>query len=149
MAARGIDVPEIKFIIHYELPHRSEEFTHRNGRTARMNADGTAYVLKWKDESLRDFIVSTEIEELTPKKAQLKSNWETIFISGGRKDKISKGDIAGIFMKQGNLTKDELGIIEIKQDCAFVAIEATKASHIVNQFDNTRIKKKKVRITIV
>lgn len=149
LAARGIDVPEIKFIIHYELPPRSEEFTHRNGRTARMNADGTAYVLKWKDESLRDFIVSTEIEELTPKKAQLKSNWETIFISGGRKDKISKGDIAGIFMKQGNLTKDELGIIEIKQDCAFVAIEATKASHIVNQFDNTRIKKKKVRITLV
>ena len=149
LAARGIDVPEIKFIIHYELPHRSEEFTHRNGRTARMNADGTAYVLKWKEERLRDFIISSEIEELTPKKTTLKSNWETIFISGGRKDKISKGDIAGIFMKQGNLTKDELGIIEIKQDCAFVAVVATKASQIVNQFDNTRMKKKKVRVNLV
>ncbi|MCB9363832.1 MAG: DEAD/DEAH box helicase [Flavobacteriales bacterium] len=149
LAARGIDVPEIKFIIHYELPHRSEEFTHRNGRTARMNSDGTAYVLKWKEERLRDFIVASEIEEVTPKTAILKSNWETIFISGGRKDKISKGDIAGIFMKQGNLTKDELGIIEIKQDCAFVAVAATKASQIVNQFDNTRMKKKKVRVNLV
>lgn len=149
LAARGIDVPEIKFIIHYELPPRMEEFTHRNGRTARMNRDGTAYVLKWKEERLRDFIISTQIEKLAPAEANLKSNWVTIFISGGRKDKISKGDIAGIFMKQGNLTKDEIGIIEIKQDCAFVAIEATKARHIINQFDNTRMKKKKVRITIV
>jgi superfamily II DNA/RNA helicase len=149
LAARGIDVPEIKFIIHYELPHRSEEFTHRNGRTARMNSDGTAYVLKWKEERLRDFIVASETEEITSKTAILKSNWETIFISGGRKDKISKGDIAGIFMKQGNLTKDELGIIEIKQDCAFVAVAATKASQIVNQFDNTRMKKKKVRVNLV
>jgi superfamily II DNA/RNA helicase len=46
LASRGIDVPEIKFIIHYHLPNRSQEFTHRNGRTARMNADGTAYILK-------------------------------------------------------------------------------------------------------
>lgn len=46
LAARGIDVPEIKFIIHYQLPQKKHEFTHRNGRTARMNSDGTAYVLK-------------------------------------------------------------------------------------------------------
>ena len=37
LAARGIDIPEIKFIIHYHLPMRKQEFTHRNGRTARMN----------------------------------------------------------------------------------------------------------------
>jgi len=45
LAARGIDVPEINFIIHYHLPNRAEEFTHRNGRTARMNSEGSAYVL--------------------------------------------------------------------------------------------------------
>ncbi len=52
LAARGIDVPAIQFIIHYHLPQRKEEFTHRNGRTARMHSDGTAYVLKWKNEDL-------------------------------------------------------------------------------------------------
>jgi len=149
LAARGIDVPEIKFIIHYELPSRSEEFTHRNGRTARMNSDGTAYILKWKNERLRDFIKDAEVIELNKSETSLTSNWETIFISGGRKDKISKGDIAGIFFKQGNLNRDELGIIEIKQDCAFVAVEASKADQIVEQFDNTRMKKKKVRVSII
>ena len=47
LAARGIDVPEIEFIVHYQLPHSGAEFTHRNGRTARMNKKGTAYVLQW------------------------------------------------------------------------------------------------------
>ncbi len=56
LAARGIDVPEIKFIIHYHLPMRGEEFVHRNGRTARMHESGTAYVLKWVQEELPDFI---------------------------------------------------------------------------------------------
>jgi len=64
LAARGIDIPEIKFIIHYQLPPREKEFTHRNGRTARMHSDGTAYVLKWKNESLPDFILDSEIEEM-------------------------------------------------------------------------------------
>src|SRR5690606_38735964 len=52
LAARGIDIPELKFIIHFHLPLKAHEFTHRNGRTARMNSGGTAYILKWKDETL-------------------------------------------------------------------------------------------------
>jgi len=52
LAARGIDVPEIKFIIHYQLPPRNHEFIHRNGRTARMHSSGTAYILQWEKEYL-------------------------------------------------------------------------------------------------
>jgi superfamily II DNA/RNA helicase len=52
LAARGIDIPEIRFIIHFQLPNKEHEFTHRNGRTARMNRDGTAYLLKVKNEPL-------------------------------------------------------------------------------------------------
>ena len=48
LAARGIDVPELDFIIHYHLPLRAEEFIHRNGRTARMNSQGTAYILQYE-----------------------------------------------------------------------------------------------------
>ncbi|HHH50725.1 MAG TPA: DEAD/DEAH box helicase, partial [Saprospiraceae bacterium] len=54
LAARGIDIPEIKFIIHYQLPMREHEFIHRNGRTARVNNEGTAFVLKWEGENLPD-----------------------------------------------------------------------------------------------
>jgi len=149
LAARGIDIPELKYIIHYELPHSLEEFTHRNGRTARVNAKGTAYVLKWEKERLPEFIKESGSLDISKKAAPMKQFWETLFISGGRKDKISKGDIAGLFFKQGNINKDQLGDIELKQDCAFVAVPLSIANQLVEKLNNTRLKKKKVRITVL
>ncbi len=149
LAARGIDVPEIKFIIHYHLPHRPEEFTHRNGRTARMHQEGTAYVLHWAEEDLPEFIGDLEVEDLAEKTAPAPSGWTTLFISGGRRDKISKGDIAGLFFKQANLNKEELGVIELKQDCAFAAVQTSKVQKLLPIVNNTRLKKKKVRVYVV
>jgi superfamily II DNA/RNA helicase len=149
LAARGIDIPELKFIIHYELPIRIEEFTHRNGRTARVNESGTAYVLKWNKESLPGFISNSKGINISKSNRLGDPFWETLFISGGRKDKISKGDIAGLFFKQGGLNRDQLGDIELKQDCAFVAVPKNKSLELVDQLNNSRLKKKKVRITIL
>ena len=147
LAARGIDIPEMKYIIHFQLPLSKEEFTHRNGRTARVSSKGNAYVLKWKEERLPEFIGTPPVEDISKQSIRKSVFWETLFISGGRKDKISKGDIAGMFFKLGKLTKDQLGIIELKQDCAFVAVPATIASHLAENLNNTRLKKKKVRVT--
>ncbi len=152
LAARGIDVPELNFIIHYHLPIKKDEFTHRNGRTARMNSDGTAYVLTSKYERLPDFINDLHLEEVDVlsgigTKKETAQNWTTLFISGGRKDKISKGDIAGLFFQQGKLKPDELGTIELKTDCAFVAVPENKAKHVIQKLNNTKLKKKKIRVT--
>jgi len=149
LASRGLDIPELKFILHYHLPLRFQEFTHRNGRTARMHSEGTAYVLKWEGEELPEFIPETEIEILEDAPIPKSSEWETLFISGGRKDKISKGDIAGLFFKQGQLNKDELGVIELKYDCAFVAVLTKKAASVIEKLNNTKLKNKKVRISII
>jgi superfamily II DNA/RNA helicase len=149
LAARGLDIPELKFIIHYQLPNRSPEFTHRNGRTARMNAEGTAYVLQWERERLPEFIPDLEEEKLQAAPLPSPSEWETLFISGGRKDKISKGDIAGLFFKQGGLNKEQLGVIELKQDCAFVSVKSKSVNHLLQMVNNSRLKKKKVRISII
>ena len=149
LAARGIDIPEMKFIIHYELPIHKEEFIHRNGRTARMNAKGTAYVLKWQDQLLPEFILNVKGIDISKKAPYKPQYWQTLFISGGRKDKISKGDIAGLFFKQGKLIKHELGTIELKQDCAFVAVPVSLADDLVLNLNNTRLKKKKVRVTLL
>ena len=146
LAARGLDIPELNYIIHYQLPLKAEEFTHRNGRTARMNAEGTSYVIQWEGERLPDFINFDAT--VTPKGTvnTLATDWATLFISGGRKDKISKGDVAGVLFKQCHLEKSEIGTIELKQDCVFVAIPKNKASIIVDTINNTRLKKKKVRV---
>jgi len=149
LAARGIDVPEMEFIIHYELPTHKEEFIHRNGRTARVAAEGTAYVLKWKDQALPEFIEKTTTADISNQPIKNLVYWETLFISGGRKDKISKSDIAGLFFKQGGISKEQLGVIELKQDCAFVAVPVILADELIQKLNNTKLKKKKVRVSLV
>lgn len=149
LAARGIDVPEIKFIIHYQLPQREQEFTHRNGRTARMNSDGTAYILHWKNEVLPEFAGYPDEEIVQDAPLPPAAVWKTLYISGGRRDKISKGDIVGLMIKQGMLEPSELGTIEIKQDCAFVGVSAEKLKQAIENTNNSKLKKKKVRVSEV
>ena len=153
LAARGIDIPEIKFIIHYHLPNREHEFVHRNGRTARMHRSGMSYIIKPMEDDLPDFVSTLAANQISADDLRpsppVKPTWETLFISGGRRDKISKGDIAGLFFKQGKLKKDELGIIELKHDCAFVSVLASKANQLIQLVDNTKLKTKKVRIKVI
>ena len=154
LAARGLDVPEIEFILHYHLPPREKEFTHRNGRTARMNRDGVAYILHYKGEELPDYI-----QEIAPEELQLDDKqkgkqpssikWKTLYITGGRRDKISKGDVAGFFFKQGQIKKEQLGVIEIKQDSTYVGVHADIAEKLIGKINNERLKTKKVRVSLI
>ena len=147
LAARGIDVPEINFIIHYQLPFQASEFTHRNGRTARMHKEGIAYVFSDR-KKLPDFIKTNDYKiKDTIQNPETSIHKATLLISGGRKDKISKGDISGLFLKQGNLKKEELGLIELKQDCAFVAVPKKKSEELISLLNNSKLKKKKLKIT--
>ena len=107
LASRGLDIPEIKYIIHYHLPEKPESFTHRNGRTARMNASGTAFLLLDRDEARPDYL--TEIPEtyhpVGKYPAPAEPFWSTLYIGKGKKDKVNKMDIVGFLCQKGNLKK--------------------------------------------
>lgn len=154
LAARGLDIPEIKFIFHYHLPTHEKEFTHRNGRTARMNRNGIAYILHWNEEELPDFIqeIAPEkinLEEQQKAKRATNEKWTTLYITGGRRDKISKGDVAGFLLKQGQIEKYQLGVIELKQNCTYVGVHAHIAKRLIAKTNNTKLKTKKVRISLI
>ena len=112
-----------------------------------MNSNGTAYVIKGKNEDLPEFINGNNIEKVIKSPLPLPSIWKTLFITGGRKDKISKGDIAGLFFKQGKLKHDQLGIIEIKQEFSYAAVHASTIKTLLPLVDNCKLKNKKVKIT--
>jgi len=149
LAARGIDVMALKFILHFDLPQREQEFIHRNGRTARMHNDGTAYILATAGSRLSEYLNHAEIHDFEEVDHATHPKWSTLFVSAGRKDKVSKGDIAGTFIKKAGLEKDDIGIIEVKQDCTFVAVTQSKMQTVIDSLNNTHIKKRKIRITEV
>ncbi|MBS2212011.1 DEAD/DEAH box helicase [Carboxylicivirga mesophila] len=150
LASRGLDIPEIEYVIHYHLPSKEDAFIHRNGRTARMHADGTAYVLLSEGEELPSFIPDTIYFEEVLAEAILPEppEWQTIYIGSGKKDKINKVDIVGLFLKKGKLQKDELGLIDVLDHSAFVAIRRNKVKKVLQLLKHEKIKGKKLKMAV-
>lgn len=150
LASRGLDIPGIKFIVHYHLPATEEIFIHRNGRTARMDAGGTCILILSPDEKLPSYI-KEEVENIQlPDEAVLpdKPRWSTLFIGAGKKDKVNKIDIVGFLSNKGQLKKDDIGLIEVKDFFSFVAIRKLKMGNVLELIKNEKIKNKKVKMAI-
>ena len=142
LAARGLDIPEVSHVVHYHLPINEEAFTHRNGRTARWDATGTSYFILNEEEKVPQYIPE-DIEEFVfpyPIPKPSKSKWMTLYIGKGKKDKLSKMDIAGFLYKKGNLGKEDVGAIDVKDQYAFVAVKRSKAKQLLTLIRGEKIK---------
>jgi ATP-independent RNA helicase DbpA len=150
LAARGLDIPNIRYIVHYQLPTSQESFIHRNGRTARMEASGTAILLLAPHETIPTYIQPEPTEIGISDNAPLpaKPDWTTFYVSAGKKDKVNKIDIVGFLANKGRLKKEDIGLIEVKDFFSFVAVRKSKASATLQLIKEERIKNKKVKIDI-
>ncbi len=150
LASRGLDIPEIENIIHYQLPHTEEVFIHRNGRTARMNAKGTSFLILSEGEYVPVFIKEKPVEEKLPETPKTPENtpWCTLYIGAGKKDKINKMDIVGMLLQKGKLNKDELGLIEVLDFTSYAAVSRKKIDSVLSLIKNEKIKNKKVKMEV-
>lgn len=149
LASRGLDIPEIGYIIHYQLPVTEQAFIHRNGRTARMHAKGTAYLILADDElpaylkqepQSEQLLENISLPDVTP--------WATLYIAAGKKDKINKVDIVGLLLRKGELDKEDVGRIEVMDKTAYVAVNRLKIEKLLKNIKNEKIKNKRVKIEL-
>ncbi len=149
LAARGLDIPEMKHVVHYHLPAKESEFVHRNGRTARMHASGTAYIVSFKEDKLPDYI--PHIDTLRVKAGgslPQRPEYQTVYVSGGKKNKLNKSDIVGFFLQKGKLDKSDLGLIEVKDFISFVAVRSSKVKDLLANIKEEKMKGKKYKIEV-
>lgn len=147
LAARGLDIPEVGAVVHYHLPLKAEDFTHRNGRTARWESLGCIYLITSPEEALPDFVgevaeclVSTGAFRPVP------SRYACIYIGRGKRDKLSKGDILGFLCKQGGLTSADIGRIDVAAHHAYAAVLRTRVKGLLKQVAGEKIKGMKTLI---
>lgn len=146
LASRGLDITDVDCIIHYQLP-KEETFIHRNGRTARMQAKGTVYMIL-HDGKYPEYIKKKPEMVTLPDSYTLPeaSVWRTLYIGAGKKDKVNKIDIVGLLLQKGKINKDDLGLIEVFDHTAYVAIKANKMKQVLQLIADERLKNKKVKI---
>lgn len=150
LAARGLDIRGVSNIIHYHQSLTPETYTHRNGRTARVDASGDIYVLTGPDEELKPYVVTDSIYRPNPNAtSRLTSDKATIRISAGRKEKLSKGDIVGFLCKEGGLDASEIGAISLTDHHALVAVPAGKAAGLIKGLAPKKIKGTKRKLILI
>lgn len=149
LAARGLDIEKVKSIIHYHQPLTKEVFTHRNGRTARVDEAGDVYMLIGPEEEIKDFAAFDDTFELDKnKKTDLSAKTETLFINAGKREKLSRGDIVGFLIKEGELKSDEIGKIDVFDHYSLVNVPGKNIKTLLKKIENKKIKGEKRKISI-
>lgn len=162
VAARGLDIDHLELVVNYDLPPSPEIYVHRIGRTGRAGRTGMAVSIANAFEELK----LLEIEKLTQVamirkplgfKNQLglpheykTAKMKTIFISGGRKDKLRPGDILGALTAQPNaISAEDIGKIEIHPSHSFVAVKTHLADEVLEKLRRGKIKASKFKVYLV
>lgn len=148
LGSRGLDIPEIQHVVHFQYPHNKEAYIHRNGRTARMKANGSAYLMINSDEQLPDYIEIPSKEYKIISQDPVQSPWVTLYFSGGKKDKINKIDLVGFLGQKGELKKEDIGLITVMDFTSFVAVKRDQVKRVMQKVRDEKIKGKKLKIAI-
>lgn len=160
VAARGLDIDALQNIVHYELPIDAAAYLHRSGRTGRAGKSGTVYTLAtprdekqlrdWEqvrmDEWLSADLLAGNAAETVP---AAQPAFATLYISGGRKDKISPRDIVGALIAEAGMKADQIGKIEIQDRMSYVAVPEAQSKGIAKKLSEGKIKGRKYKVQLV
>lgn len=150
LGARGLDIDSVNYVIHYHLPLSAESWTHRNGRTARQGADGTAYLIVNEEESIPEYVSwDREYHPRSVSENGIRSEVATLYINAGKKERISKGDVAGYVMQKGELTMEEVGKIIVDDHSSIVAVPRSKAAKVLERLAPHKLKNTRVRVSLL
>ena len=148
LGSRGLDIPDVKNIVHYHLPETEEDYTHRIGRTARWDKDGNTYFILSEGETLPDYVQAETLDFTMPDElpAPVAPRMVTLYIGKGKKDKISKGDVVGFLCKSGKLKGSEIGRIDVYDYYAYAAIERGKLKSVLRNVQGEKLKGQKTKV---
>ena len=156
VAARGLDIKELAAVINFELTRDPEVHIHRIGRTGRAGSEGLAISLfnsseRQRLKAIEEYQDSPAIIE-DPSSLQTRENFKlyppmvTLFVNGGRKDKIRAGDLLGALTANAVLSGDQIGKINLFDKISYIAVEQKAAKQALAILSEGKIKGRKFRV---
>lgn len=152
LAARGLDISSVRHIIHYHLPLDVTSFTHRNGRTARVEATGDVYMIMGESDKVPDYLPPCRPYLLNAEKSRvcIAAPMKTLYIKAGKKEKISRADIVGYLLHaSSDLEPNQIGKIIVFDHYAVVGVKCPRLDSLLIELNTKKLKGRRVRVTIV
>lgn len=149
LASRGLDIDTVEHIVHYHLPLTEQVYIHRNGRTARVDATGQAYVITAPGEDLPLWIETNGTMQPEPARRMPAPAMATLYFQAGKKEKLSRGDIMGFIANNGGIPAGDIGRIDVRDHYALAAVPRQHATQVLRLLQSAKIKGRKVRISLL
>ena len=156
VAARGLDITQLAAVINVDISPDPEVHVHRIGRTGRAGEAGLALSLAAMDDMgrigrIEQFTGQPSqwqgVDTLTPAPgAPLRAPMTTLQIVGGRKEKISPGDVLGALTGEAGFTREQVGKIQVMEYATYVAVARDIGEAALARLNAGRIKGKKVNV---
>jgi len=127
IAARGIDVKDLDYIIHYHLPEKTEQYTHRSGRTARAGKSGNSVCLiktedmpeiKNLESELKIQFLALNIEP----QPERPSAPVTIYMNIGFGQGFTKGNISDFLVEEAGLNLSDIKNVVVEDNRSYFDI---------------------------
>ncbi len=156
VAARGLDIEDLAAVVNYNLPPSADDYVHRVGRTGRAGKKGLAFsffnpIEEDKLEAIEDLLnkpcnIENPLDLSYTEKYSLTPPMRTMYISGGKKDKLRPGDIVGALVNEAKIDAKDIGDISVLNAFSYVAIKRSKVEKAISKLSHGKIKKKKFKV---
>lgn len=155
IAARGIDVKELDYIIHYHLPEKSDQYTHRSGRTARAGKSGISVCL----------IRTEDLPEIKTLQSDLKINFSEITVKLPTETKhthpigiqmnlglaqgFTNSNLIEFLVEEAGLSTGDVKNVNVKENSAYFEVSARYESQIFINLKGYKVSHRNVKMTVV
>ncbi len=155
VASRGLHIDDIDLVINYDIARDEMVHTHRIGRTARAGKNGLSVTLVSKEEAWKTDVIEEKFDDIVYEDFQkiedalsykIDADYRTVFILGGKKQKVRAGDILGALTAGVGLDKNDIGKIDILEFVSYVAVKKQVIKKAINGLNKGKIKGKSFKV---
>ncbi|MCL1811245.1 MAG: DEAD/DEAH box helicase [Methanomassiliicoccaceae archaeon] len=169
VAARGLDIDDISYVINYDMPEEVDTYIHRIGRTGRAGKEGVAisFVTSEEEHLVKEFELRTEMsiekrevpeaEEGTRDTIRKVVDYDQLSdvygmvrfqVNLGKDDGLGKVGLAEHIIKTARIRDFSIGKIEIGQDSSVVEVHRDFGNRMLMDLPKVRYKGKKVTVKL-
>ncbi|MBP3385990.1 MAG: DEAD/DEAH box helicase [Candidatus Methanomethylophilaceae archaeon] len=170
VAARGLDIDDINYVINYDMPDDIDTYIHRIGRTGRAGREGTAvsFVTSEEEHLVREFEMRTgmDIEKRdvpdaepgqrdTIKKVVDYDQISDVFgmckfeINLGKNDGFKKVSLADFIIRNARIREVSIGKIEIGPDSSIVEVHKDFGNRMTMDLTKAKFKSKRIMVRVI
>ena len=169
VAARGLDIEDINYVINYDMPENVDTYIHRIGRTGRAGKEGIAVSFVTSDEEhlVTEFQRRTDmlIEKMAvPEKEGMKDTVKKVIdydqisdpfgmvkfeINLGKEDGYGKVSLADFIIRNGRVRDTTIGKITLGKDSSVVEVHRDFANRMTMDLPKCKHKGKHIQVTVI